>query len=152
MLKDEDDLPPTVPQERYNEEVAPVLLCALDSIEWLGEDAKRIFSKRISNNLNNAPNRNKLEACFPKYGYELTKADKNAINMRNATFHGSLSSEKKYLRAQQGEMLATSLRLHKLCSILLLKAAGFSGKVLNNEVLFGIKESCERREPIYIEI
>ena len=70
----------------------------------------------------------------------------NAINMRNATFHGSLSSEKKYLRAQQGEMLATSLRLHKLCSILLLKAAGFSGKVLNNEVLFGIKESCERRE------
>ena len=152
LLKDEDDLPPTVPQEKYNEEVAPVLLSALDSIEWLDEDAKRILGKRISNNLNIAANKDKLEACFPKYGYTLTKADRKAIDKRNSTFHGHLSSEKIPLLAQQGEMLAMSLRLHKLCSILLLKAAGFSGKVLNNEVLFGIKEACERREPIYIEI
>lgn len=152
LLKDEDELPPIVPQESYNEEVVPVLLDALNSIEWLAEDAKRILTKRISNNLNIAPNSNKLEACFPKYGYVLTKADKKAIDKRNSTFHGHLSSEKKPLRAQQGEMLAMSLRLHKLCSILLLKAAGFTGKVLNNEVLFGIKEACERKEPIYIDI
>ena len=152
LLKNEEDLPPTVPQDRYNQEIVPVLLKALDGIEWLGEDAKRIFTKRISNNLNNAPNNNKLEACFPKYGYVLTQADKKAINMRNSTFHGTLSSEKKPLQAQQDEMFAIGLRLHKLCSILLLKASGFSGKVLNNEVLFGIKSACESKEPVYVEI
>lgn len=125
---------------------------ALNGIKSLKEDAKRILSKRISNNLNIAPNSNKLEACFLKYGYTLTKADRNAIGTRNSTFHGHLSSERMLLRAQQGEMLAISLRLHKLCSILLLKAAGFSGKVLNNEVLFGIKEACESKEPVYLEI
>lgn len=152
LLKNEEDLPPTVPQDRYNQEIVPVLLKALDGIDWLGEDAKRVFTKRISNNLNSAPNSNKLEACFPKFGYVLTQADKKAINMRNSTFHGTLSSEKKPLQAQQDEMFAVGLRLHKLCSILLLKAAGFSGKVLNNEVLFGIKSACESKEPIYVEI
>lgn len=152
LLKDEEDLSPIVPQDRYNQKIVPVLLKALNGIEWLSEDAKRVFTKRISNNLNSVPNSNKLEACFPKYGYVLTQADKKAINMRNSTFHGSLSSEKKPLQAQQDEMFAVSLRLHKLCSILLLKAAGFSGKVLNNEVLFGIKEACEREEPVYISI
>lgn len=152
LLKDEVDLPPIVPQDRFNTEVAPALLAALDGIEWLSDESRRIITRRITNNLNNAPNSNKLEACFPKFGYTLTKADKNAINKRNSTFHGVLSSEKKPLCSQQGEMLAISLRLHKLCSILLLKAAGFSGKVLNNEVLFGIKEACERREPIYVDV
>lgn len=152
LLKDEEELPPNVPQDKYNEEVVPALMNALDGIEWLEEDAKRILTKRITNNLNSAPNSKKLEACFPKYGYTLTKADQKAIEKRNSTFHGHLSSERKPLQAQQGEMLAMSLRLHKLCSILLLRAAGFSGKVLNNEVLFGIKEACERKEPIYIDI
>jgi len=152
LLKNEEDLSPIVPQDRYNQEIVPVLLKALDSIEWLGEDAKRVFTKRISNNLNNAPNSNKLEACFPKYGYVLTQADKKAISMRNSTFHGTLSNERKPLQAQQDEMFAVGLRLHKLCSILLLKASGFSGKVLNNEVLFGIKSACESKEPVYVEI
>lgn len=152
LLKDEDELPPIIPKERYNKDVVPVLLAALDGIDWLTEDARRILSKRISNNLNSSPNSNKLEACFPRYGYALTNADKKAIDKRNSTFHGHLSSEKKLLRAQQDELFAMSLRLHKLCSILLLKAAGFSGKVLNNEVLFGIKEACERKEPVYIDI
>lgn len=152
LLKDEKDLPPTVPQEQYNKEVMPVLLKALDGIACLTDDAKRILTGRLTNNLNNAPNSNKLEACFPKYGYSLTKADKAAIKKRNATFHGCLSSGDKPLREQQGDMLAMSLRLHKLCSILLLKEAGFSGKILNNEVLFGIKEACERKENLYIDI
>jgi hypothetical protein len=152
LLKDEADLPPTVPQERYNDEVAPLLLEALNGIEWLSEDAKHILGNRITHNINIAPNAKKLEFCFPKYGYTLTKADSTAINMRNSTFHGHLSSEKKPLRAQMGDMLAMNLRLHKLCSILLLKAAGFEGKVLNNEVLFGMKEACERKESVYIDI
>ncbi len=152
LLKDEEDLPPTVPQEQYSNEVAPVLLDTLNAIEWLSEDAKRILGNRITHNINIAPNARKLEFCFPKYGYTLSKADSTAIDKRNSTFHGHLSSEKKPLRAQMGDMLAMNLRLHKLCSILLLKAAGFKGKVLNNEVLFGMKEACDRKEQVYIDI
>lgn len=152
LLKDENVLPPVVPQKRYNEEVVPLLQTTLDRIDWLTEGARCILKRRITNNLNIAPNSNKLEACFLKYGYTLTKADKEAISKRNSTFHGHISSEKKPLWTQQDVMLAMSLRLHKLCSILLLKAAGFSGKIINNEVLFGIKEACERKEPVYIDI
>lgn len=152
LPKDNVDLPSTVPQERYNQEVAPVLLEALNHIEWLSNEAKGILGKRIIHNINIAPNAKKLEYCFPKYGYTLSKADSLAIDKRNSTFHGHLSDDKQLLRDQQDDMLAMSLRLHKLCSILLLKAAGFKGKVLNNEVLFGMKAACERKEPVYIEI
>ena len=149
---DELLLPPTMPQEKYTQEVVPRLLDALKSITNLPEEAFRIFSRRIEHNLNSAPNANKLEICFSKYGYMLTREDKLAINKRNSTFHGHLTSENIPLREQQSELLAMSLRLHKLCSILLLKAAGFTGKVLNNEVLFGIKDACERKEHIYLDI
>jgi hypothetical protein len=153
LMKNESmSLPSTMPQERFSEDVVPVLLDALNGIPNLSEESLRVFSQRIEHNLNTAPNANKLEACFPKYDYSLSDADKDAIKKRNKTLHGSLSNEAKPLREQQSEMLSINLRLHKLCSILLLKAAGFSGQVLNNEVLFGIKEACERKEPVYIAI
>ena len=152
LLNDDVKQMTILPQDQYNKEVVPALVKVLDSMEWITDDARRILTKRLTNNLNFPPNSNKLEVLFPKYGYSLTKLDKIAIDKRNSTFHGHLSSGNKLLRAQQGDMLAISLRLHKLCSILLLKEAGFSGKVLNNEVLYGIKEACELKEPIYIEI
>lgn len=141
-----------MPQEQYQNDVVPVLLEALNTIPGLTEEANRIFSQRIGHNLNTAPNANKLEICFPKFGYTLSEADGEAIKKRNSTFHGHLSNDEQLLRNQYNDMLAMSLRLHKLCSILLLKAAGFSGKVLNNEVLFGMKAACERKESVYIEI
>lgn len=153
LMKNEDlALPPTMPKDRFENDVVPVLVDALNGIPGLPEDARRVFSQRITHNLNTAPNANKLEACFPKFGYNLTDADRSAIKNRNKTFHGTLSNEERSLGAQQNEMLSINLRLHKLCSILLLKAAGFSGQVLNNEVLFGIKDACERKEPVFIEI
>ena len=152
IKEDELLLPPTMPQENYMQEVVPRLLDALKGIMNLPEEAFWIFSRRIEHNLNSAPNANKLEICFSKYGYMLTREDKLAINKRNSTFHGHLTSENIPLREPQSELLAMSLRLHKLCSILLLKAAGFTGKVLNNEVLFGIKDACERKEHIYLGI
>ena len=152
IKEDELLLPPTMPQEKYMQEVVPRLLDALKGIMNLPEEAFWIFSRRIEHNLNSAPNANKLEICFSKYGYMLTREDKLAINKRNSTFHGHLTREDIPLREQQSELLAMSLRLHKLCSILLLKEAGFTGKVLNNEVLFGIKDACERKEHIYLDI
>lgn len=152
QTNDEDKPQPPMPQEQYNKEVAPALIAALDCIDCLTEDAKRIYKSKIEHNLNTAPNRNKLEASFPACGYTLTKEDSDAIDKRNRTFHGHITSEKQPLRVQQNDLLAMSLRLHKLCSILLLKAAGFEGKVINNEVLFGMKPACERKEPVYIKI
>jgi hypothetical protein len=153
LMKGEDiSLPPTMPQKQYKQEVAPVLIETLKTIPGLSEVALRVFSQRIEHNLNSAPNANKLEVCFPKYGYALTEADNEAINNRNSTFHGRLSNLDEPLRDQQKDMLAMSLRLHKLCSILLLKAAGFTGKVLNNEVLFAMKGAVGRKESVYIDI
>lgn len=152
MKGEKISLPPAMPQEQYQNDVVPVLLEALNKIPGLSAEALRVLTQRIEHNLNSAPNANKLEICFPKFGYTLSEADSEAIKKRNSTFHGHLSNDAQLLRNQYNDMLAMSLRLHKLCSILLLKAAGFSGKVLNNEVLFGTKAACERKEPVYIEI
>lgn len=143
---------PPMPQEDFKNEVLPLLLNALDSVPNISEDARRIFKSRIEHQLNKETNEDKMTICFEKCGYSLTPADKEAIKHRNVTLHGHLASGKKLLRLQQNEMLAMGLRLHKLCSILLLKEAGFTGKVLNNEVLFGIEEACRRQEPVYIVI
>ena len=152
QTKEEDKPQPPMPQEQYKEIVVPALLETLGGIEGIPEDAFRIYKSKIEHNLNAAPNKNKLEASFPAFGYTLTKEDSDAIDKRNYTFHGHLTSERHPLRAQQNDLFAMSLRLHKLCSILLLKAAGFEGKVINNEVLFGMKPACERKEPVYITI
>lgn len=143
---------PPMPQKQFRKDVLPVLVSALKDVPDIPDDARRIYNNRIEHQLNKPTNEDKLTICFEKCGCPLTDADKEAIKNRNITFHGHLSSEKKPLREQKGEMLSMSLRLHKLCSILVLKEAGFKGKVINNEVLFGIQEACERREPVYIEI
>jgi hypothetical protein len=84
--------------------------------------------------------------------YILTDEDKNAIKRRNYTFHGHLSDIKKELGEQRWDMLAVALRLHKLCCILLLKAAGYSGRIWNNEVIMGVEEACKRKDPPYLNI
>ena len=99
-----------------------------------------------------AANQDKLSKSFESIGYSLTKEDKEAIKKRNFILHGHLSNIKKELVEQRWDMLAVALRLHKLCCILLLKAAGYSGEILNNEVIWGVKEACERKESPYINI
>lgn len=143
---------PPMEKLEYDNKVKPVLLEALNSIIELPDDAKRIYTLRIENNLNSCANQDKLSKCFESAGYNLTKGDKEAIKKRNPTFHGHLSDIKKELPEQQWDMFSIALRLHKLCCILLLKAAGYSGRILNNEVILGVKEACERKDPPYIYI
>lgn len=144
---------PPMPQDLYNAKVLPILLEALNGIEDIPKEAKRIFTSRITSNLNLRTNQDKLTAAFTKLGYKLTKADTEVIKKRNSTFHGHVSNKHKDLYSQRDDMFATALRIHKLCGILLFKASGFSGKLLNNEVLFGIEDACcNRKEHAYIEI
>lgn len=153
-LKEDADLksPPPMDIAEYQVKVLPILMEALNAIPDISDEARQIYAKRIEHNLNSAANQDKLTASFDMFGYKLTGADKKAIKKRNSSFHGHLTTNGKQLSEQREEFLSMSLRLHKLCGILLFKAAGFSGKILNNEVLFGIKEACDRKEHAYIEL
>lgn len=141
-----------IENKEYNRIVKPVLLNALRDIKELSDDAKKIYSNRIESSLNSPANKDKLTLIFDRYGYVLTNEDKEAISQRNSTLHGHLSNIKRELSEQRGDMYAVALRLHKLCCILLLKAAGFEGEILNNEVLFGVEKACERKDPPYLNI
>ena len=152
MSDNNNDAQPPMPNDYYSKKVSPILLAALNKIENLPSDAKRIYTNRITNNLNNCTNQDKLTASFNKYGYKLTQWDLEAIKKRNSTFHGHLSNVNKELFDQQWDLFAVALRLHKLCCILLLKAAGYNGKILNNEVIYGVEDACKRKEPPYITI
>ncbi len=143
---------PPLENNEYKKVVIPILIEALNGIIELPNDAKRIYTRRIENNLNSPANQDKLAKSFENFGYNLTEADKKAIEQRNYTFHGHLSNIEKELVEQQWDMFAVALRLHKLCCILLLKAAGYTGEILNNEVIWGVKEACERKEPPFINI
>ena len=152
-MKDEDlKTPPPMHNDDFKVKVLPSLLSTLTEIDDIPLEAKTIYSNRLTNNLNTGANNDKLTILFDRFGYELTKYDREAIKKRNSVFHGHLSNADKPLTEQEWQMFALSLRLHKLCSILLLKASGFSGRILNNEVIYGVKEACERKEPPYISI
>lgn len=152
MSKRNVKLSPLMDKAAYKQNVLPVLQTALAGISEIPDDVRHIISQRIQNNLNAPANQDKLSYLFEKYNYPLTEPDKAAIKSRNSSFHGHLTSTGISLREQEDELFAESLRLHKLCCILLLKAAGYSGRILNNEVLFGIKDACDRKEHVYIEI
>lgn len=141
-----------IESKEYNRIVKPVLLNALGSIKEIPNDAKNIYTHRIESSLNSPANKDKLTLFFEKYGYVLTNGDKEAISQRNSTLHGHLSNMKRELSEQRWKMYAVALRLHKLCCILLLKAAGFTGDILNNEVILGVKEACERKDSPFLNI
>lgn len=141
-----------VSNDIYLEQVVPPLLSVLDSIPILDSSSKKIFAERIQKNLNNKANSNKLEEPFVKAGYTLTSLDKSAIQKRNSSFHGHLSLSKEFLQRQSNEYMSLSFRLHKLCCILLLKDVGFNGRIINNEVLWGMKDACKAGHDIYVDL
>lgn len=141
-----------IESKEYNRIVKPVLLNALGSLKEIPNDAKKIYTHRIESSLNSPANKDKLTFFFEKFGYVLTNEDKEAISQRNNTLHGHLSNIKRELYEQRWNMYAVALRLHKLSCILLLKAAGFAGNILNNEVILGVKEACERKDSPYLNI
>jgi len=151
LMKGVTKTPPPMSWEDYNEKVLPALKKIVDEMSIIPDTAKVIYKNKLAN-INYPPNADKLTLSFEKLGYVLTEADKDAINKRNKSFHGKLVSDSKPLIAQNEDMLALGMRLHKLCCILLLLASGFHGKILNNEVIFGIQEACDRKEHAYIEI
>ena len=142
---------PIIENDKYQKSVKPFLVNVLNGIKELPEEAKTIYIKKLES-FNSPPNQDKLGIFFNAFGYILSDEDKKAIELRNYTFHGHLSHIMKEYAEPEWEIYAVALRLHKLCCILLLKAAGYSGRILNNEVILGVKEACERKDPPYIII
>ncbi len=142
---------PIIENDKYQKSVKPFLVNVLNGIKELPEEAKTIYIKKLES-FNSPPNQDKLGIFFNAFGYILSDEDKKAIELRNYTFHGHLSHIMKEYAEPELEIYAVALRLHKLCCILLLKAAGYSGRILNNEVILGVKEACERKDPPYIII
>ena len=150
LLQDQNKkMPPLMPFDEFNSLLRPKLEEIIDSFESISDENKKIMKNKLTS-VNQGANASKLSTPFEMVGYKLSKADSDAIKCRNSVFHGHLSSSSEELHYQQDRLFAESLRLHKLCCILLLKKAGFTGRILNNEVLMGLKEACDRQESPYI--
>lgn len=113
-------------------------------------DGIRILEDKI-NNLNAPTNLDKLALPFEIINYTLIQEETAAIKNRNRFMHGSL-----LVVSPKGDefdaLLGNCIRLHKLCCILLLKEAGFDSYILNNPVLYGLKEECEAKQPPVITL
>lgn len=100
----------------------------------LNDHQAEFLTKKI-NYMNSPTNMDKLNLPFRHFGYTLSELDISAIKDRNRFMHGNLN-------ADEGEdfvdkLFTTSLLMHKLCCILILKFAGFEGCIINNLALYG---------------
>ena len=106
------------------------------------------------NNFNTGTNNKKLTEPFDKYGYTLTLEEEELIyKQRNIFLHGSdfISLDDNY-EEEFRELFHMSLRLQKLIAILLLKASGFSGYILNNARIYDHMTNKFLKEDIFIKI
>ena len=149
LLKESGDKEMTpVPKESYENEIKPKLNTLLDSFKSgdnENDEGIRILKQRIVQ-LNRPTNSDKLTNPFKSIGYRLTKEEKKAINDRNRFLHGVLYGDKG-CQDELDLLLKSSIRLHKLCCILILKRSGFDSFILNNPVLWGFEEDCDRKDP-----
>lgn len=98
-------------------------------------------------------NNMKLIAPFTMYGYTPSKAEEDLIvSKRNVFLHGHDFILKEYHEEEFEELFFISLRLHKLIAVLLLKASGYSGYILNQAKILAIRPEVTINEHEYIEI
>ena len=155
VLTEQDDPHYPMPYQDYETKVKPHLddvLNTLHSEGMIDETVLAIFKKRVKNDICKETNGDKLKEPFNRMGYQLTKIDNHYINKRNNIFHGKNIVQKGKTQDKLSYMLHLCLLLHKLCSILLLKQAGYSGYIINNPVLYGCAKECKAKEDVLIQI
>ncbi|MBF0231518.1 MAG: hypothetical protein HQK65_00570 [Desulfamplus sp.] len=106
----------------------------------LNQSEKNFVAKKIDS-INHPTNRDKLCKPFelPEINLNLNKADLEAIESRNRFLHGSTprkknhipNSEMKPIDIEMKQVYYFSLKLYFLVTSLILKYAGFKGKVVN---------------------
>lgn len=94
------------------------------------EEYNKIESKVGAVNIQ--PNAVKLESCFEKVGIQLTDEEKFCISCRNSFLHGGVPKNKDLEFLSQEDMVfMVSQRLIMLSAMLILKLAGYRGKVID---------------------
>lgn len=90
--------------------------------------------KRLDS-LNAPTNTDKLSKPFAEVGYAITDEEKKIIKLRDTFLHGSIKSFGTLDDDFKG-LFYISLKLHFLICILLLKNAGFEGRIINYPKLY----------------
>lgn len=101
--------------------------------------------------INQPTNRDKLSLPFQHVGYTLTQEEVKAIQYRNTLLHGSIGTDFKDIKKASDKLLLDTLMLHRLCGILLLKLAGYSGPIINYAKMYGLDCSHDMKD-IFLEI
>lgn len=96
----------------------------------------RIINK--FHNYNKGTNNKKLVEPFSMFNYKLTKEEENLILIdRNKFLHGDdFSNVNLDYEFEFRELFHISMKLQKLIAILLLKASGYSGYIINNAKVY----------------
>lgn len=102
--------------------------------------------------LNDISNADKFKLVIERLGLKTLASDNEAISQRNNLLHGELVEKTSEDSTDFDDMYYYSLVLHRLCSAILFKFAGYQGYLVNNAVLMDRKVACERKEPVLIEI
>ena len=98
-------------------------------------EQKLLPIRRKIETLNAPPNADKLIKSFALLGYPLSDEEKRIIGKRNTFLHGSTISL-GFEEDDFKELFYISLRLHFLIAVLILKKAGYTGKIINYVKLF----------------
>lgn len=106
------------------------LIQVLKEENSINEDQERILKNKLSN-WNQPTNRDSLTAPFIKFGYKLNDDESKCIGDRNKFLHGSLPVNEKNEDEAFKELFHVALTIHKLIYVLVLKAASFSGHIIN---------------------
>ena len=117
---------------------------------------KATFARIIGkfNDYNKGTNNKKLIEPFTKFGYILTQEEKDLIfKHRNKFLHGDdyMSLEEDY-EFEFKELFHMSMRLQKMIAVLLLKASGYSGYILNNAKIYDYISERTIKEDIFVMI
>lgn len=120
------------------------------------KDYNSNFSRIIGKlyNFNAGTNNKKLQEPFDRYGYELSEEESDLIfTHRNKFIHGhDFMSLDEGIDKEFKELFHMSLRLQKVIAVLLLKACGFSGYILNQAKIHEGISGKSLKEPFFIKI
>jgi hypothetical protein len=118
----------------WKNQIRPLFVNAIKAIQKdeqikLSEEQFDFLDKKI-NSLNNPTNKDTLKLPFEWLGYNLSEEELTCIDYRNLSLHGILPIEKD--EDEIDKLFYVNLMMHKLCSVLILKLAGFEGYIINN--------------------
>jgi len=102
--------------------------------------------------LNEISNSEKFKLVIERLGLHMMASDYDAIDQRNYLLHGELVKKISGASTDFDDMFYYSLVLHRLCTAIIFKYAGYNGCLVNNAVLMDRKPACEKKEPVLFEI